>query len=185
MLQALFDENKHKMDVTIEHLGKEFAGVRTGRAATGLLDSITIDYYGTETPLKQAANVSAPDPMTLSIQPWDISLLPAIEKAIMLSDLGLTPSNDGKVVRINIPALTEERRKELTKHVKKIAEDSKIALRNVRREGLEKIKKMEKNKEISEDEARKGGETIQKLINEHISVIDKMAAEKEKEVMDR
>ena len=184
-MDRVFDEAKRKMDVTVEHLAKELAGIRTGRASTALLDGVTVDYYGADTPINQVANVSTPDALTISIQPWDAKMIGAIEKAILASDLGLTPADDGKVIRINMPPLTEERRKELTKHVRKLAEDAKIALRNVRREAIEQIKKLEKEKEVSEDEARKGGDRIQKIIDEHISKIDKMTAEKEKEVMDR
>lgn len=185
MLNSVYDDTKHKMETTVNHLGKELAGVRTGRASTGLLEGITIDYYGTQTALSQVANISTPDAMTIGIQPWDVSVLPAIEKAIMLSDLGLTPSNDGKVVRIAIPPLTEERRKDLTKHVRKLAEDGKIALRNVRREGIERIKKMEKDKELSSDDLKKGSDQIQKIIDGYITGVDKMTTAKEKEIMDR
>ncbi len=185
MLDSVYDETKHKMDITLAHLGKELAGVRTGRASTGLLDGITIDYYGTQTPLAQVANMSTPDAMTIGIQPWDVSLLQAIEKAIMMSDLGLTPSNDGKIIRIGIPPLTEERRRDLTRHVRKISEDAKIALRNVRREGIERIKKMEKDKELSSDDAKKGNDQIQKIINGYITNVEKMTTEKEKEIMDQ
>jgi len=185
MLDSVYTDTKHKMDVTITHFAKELAGVRTGRASTGLLDGITVDYYGTQTPLSQVANMSTPDAMTIGIQPWDVSLLQAIEKAIMMSDLGLTPSNDGKIIRIGIPPLTEERRRDLTRHVRKISEDAKIALRNVRREGIERIKKMEKEKEISSDDAKKGNDQIQKIINTYIATVEKMTTEKEKEIMDQ
>jgi len=185
MLEGLFDDVKRKMDATLEHLGKEFGGVRTGRASVTLLDSIKVDYYGVESPLNQVASVNTPDALTIAISPWEHKLIPVIEKAIMASDLGLTPVNDGKVIRISMPALTEERRKELTKHVRKIAEETKIALRNLRREGLEKIKKLEKDKNISEDDAHKAAEKMQKLVDDHIAAADKKTAAKEKEIMDR
>ncbi len=184
MLDSIYDETKHKMDVTIAHLTKEFAGVRTGRASIGILDGITVDYYGTKTPLSQVANLSTPDPLTINVGPWEVTMVPIIEKAIMASDLGLNPSNDGKTIRISIPPLTEERRKELTKHVRRLAEEAKVALRNVRRESVDKVKKQEKNKEISEDEAHTGADKIQKIIDEHITLVDKTLASKEKEVMD-
>lgn len=184
-MQNVFDDMKHKMDVTIEHLAKEFGSIRTGRASVGLLDGITVDYYGADTPLNQVSNISTPDALTIAIQPWEPKMIGPIEKAILASDLGLTPANDGKVIRISMPPLTEERRKELTKHVRKIAEDAKIAMRNVRRDGIEQIKKLEKDKEVSEDDARKGSEKIQKIIDDHISVVDKLTAEKEDEIMDR
>lgn len=184
-MERVFEEAKRKMDISLEHLAKEFAGVRTGRASIGLLDGIVVDYYGAQTPLSQVANISTPDALTIAIQPWEQKMIPVIEKAIMVSDLGLTPANDGKVIRINIPPLTEQRRKELVKHVRKIAEDARIAMRNVRRESIERIKKLEKNKEVSEDDARKGADRMQKIIDEHIAKVDKMTAEKEKEIMAR
>lgn len=184
-MENVFKEVRHKMDVTLDHLAKEMAGIRTGRASLGLLDHVRVDYYGTETPLNQVANLSIPDSLTISVQPWDASMVTVIEKAILTSDLGLTPSNDGKVIRIPIPPLTEERRKELTRVVKKEAEDAKIALRNVRREGVDQIKKLEKQKDISEDDSKKGLDMIQKITDEYVAKADKMCAEKEKEVMDR
>ncbi|MBI5814934.1 MAG: ribosome recycling factor [Nitrospinae bacterium] len=185
MLNNLFDDLNRKMDGAIEHLGKEFGGVRTGRASVALLDGIKVDYYGTETPLNQVASVSTPDSLTIAIQPWEAKMIPVIEKAILTSGLGLNPANDGKVVRINMPSLTEERRKELTKVVRKISEESKVALRNLRREGLEKVKKLEKDKAVSEDDAHKAGEKIQKIVDDHIGSVDKKTAAKEKEIMDR
>ena len=185
MPDQLLDDAKNKMGHTIEHLGREFGGVRTGRASVGLLDGITVDYYGTETPLNQAASISTPDGMTIAIQPWEASLVPAIEKAILASDLGLTPSNDGKLIRIGIPTLTEERRHELTRHVKKLAEDAKIALRNVRRDTIEKIKKKEKNKEMSEDDSHTATDKVQKILDEKVAKVDALTADKEKEIMAR
>lgn len=185
MLNSLFDDIKTRMDVAIDHLSHELAGIRTGRASIGLLDGIHVDYYGASTALNQVASISTPDPFTLAIQPWETKMMAVIEKAIMASDLGLTPSNDGKVVRINLPALTEERRKELTKHARKISEETKIAVRNVRRDGIEKLKKLEKDKHIPEDDVRKATDKIQKIIDDHIAAIDKITATKEKEIMDR
>ncbi len=185
MMDNVFDQVKHKMDVTVEHLRKEFAGIRTGRASLGLLDGIHVDYYGSDTPLNQVANLSVPDPLTINIQPWETAMIPVVEKAILSSDLGLTPASDGKVIRIPIPSLTEERRKELTRVVRKIGEEAKIALRNVRREGVDQIKNLEKEKKISEDDARKGIDRIQKLTDSGVASVDKLALEKEEEVMDR
>lgn len=185
MVDEVLKEVKHKMEVTVEHMGRELAGIRTGRASLGLLDGIHVDYYGVETPLSQVANLSVPDPLTISLQPWDASMTPVIEKAILASDLGLTPANDGKVIRIPIPPLTEERRKELVKVVRKVAEEAKIALRNVRREGVDHIKKKGKAKEISEDETHTATDKVQKITDEFIGTVSRLEAEKEKEVMDK
>jgi ribosome recycling factor len=174
-----------KMDHTVERFGKELGGVRTGRASVGLLDGITIDYYGTQTALNQVANVSTPDALTIAIQPWEQNLVSAVERAIMASDLGLTPSSDGKTIRLPIPPLTEERRKDLVKHVKKMGEEMKVALRNIRRDGNEKIKKLEKAKDISEDDSRHGADEVQKILDTHIAKIDKKIEAKDKEIMDR
>ncbi|MBI4828229.1 MAG: ribosome recycling factor [Nitrospinae bacterium] len=181
----VFSDITHKMDVTVEHLGKDLAGVRTGRASLGLLDGITVEYYGAKTPISQVASLSLPDPLTIAIQPWEPSMAAVIEKAILTSDLGLNPRTDGKIVRIPIPSLTDERRKELARHVKKVAEETRVALRNGRRDGVDHIKKMEKAKEISEDDAHKGTDRVQKILDEHIARVDKLAAAKEKEIMDR
>ncbi|VAX22419.1 Ribosome recycling factor [hydrothermal vent metagenome] len=185
MVEKIFGEVKHKMEVTVEHLARELAGIRTGRASLALLDGIHVDYYGVETPLNQVANLSLPDSLTISVQPWDTSMTPAIEKAILASDLGLTPSSDGKIIRIPIPPLTEERRKELVKVVRKTAEEAKIAIRNVRRDGVDSIKKKEKAKEISEDESHTAADRVQKITDEFIGSVSALEAEKEKEVMDK
>ncbi len=185
MLDEIYSRQKAKMESSIEHFGRELAGVRTGRASAGLLDGISVDYYGTPTPLSQVATVSTPDALTIAIQPWEASMIPVIEKAISISDLGLNPGNDGSSVRLSIPPLTAERRVELTKHVKKMAEDSKIALRNIRRDTLEGVKKLEKNKDISEDDARKAGDNIQKSLDLYIERVDKLTADKEKEILDK
>lgn len=173
-----------KMDSAVEALKKEFSAIRTGRASLALLDGIKVDYYGTPTPLQQLASLSIPESRQIAIQPWEQKIISEIEKAIMKSDLGLTPSNDGKVIRINIPALTEERRKQLVKVAKKNAEDSKIAVRNIRRDTNEEIKKLEKEKHLSEDNTKKSLDEIQKLTDTYIKKIDEILMHKEKEIME-
>lgn len=173
-----------KMLKTIEVVKANFASVRAGRANAGVLDRITVEYYGTPTPLNQVAAVSSPDPRTLVIQPWDGSLLKAIEKAIQTSDLGINPQNDGRVLRLAFPQLTEERRKELTKLVRKTSEESKVAIRSIRRDAVDQVKKLKKNSEITEDDQKKAEEDIQKLTDAAIKDIDKIDAEKEKEIME-
>jgi len=172
------------MQASIEALKKKFAGVRTGRASLSLLDGLTVDYYGTVTPLQQLASLSIPDSRQILIQPWEQKIIPDIEKAIMKSDLGLTPMNDGKVIRINIPPLTEERRKQLVKVVKKEAEDAKVAVRNIRRDINEDLKKMEKEKHISEDEIKKEHDEVQKITDSFIKKVDELLEHKEKEIME-
>jgi ribosome recycling factor len=170
------------MDTVIEDFRRKLATVRTGRAAVSLLDTVIVDYYGTMTPLSQMASVHAPEPQLLTVQPWDQSQLAAVEKAIRGADLGLNPSNDGKLVRIPIPPLTEERRKQLAKQVHDIAEDHRTAVRNIRRDANERLKKMLKDKLISEDNERDGLEEVQKLTNSYISRIDDLAKTKEREI---
>lgn len=173
-----------RMHAAVEVLAREFAGVRTGRASTGLLEGIKVDYYGTPTLVSQVAALSVPDPKTLLIQPWDASLLSAIEKAIMKSDLGLTPANDGKVIRLTLPPLSEERRKQLAKAVGKLAEDTRVAIRNIRREANEKLKAREKKeKKISEDESRRGQEQVQKTTDKFIQRVDELLKKKEEEIL--
>ena len=172
-----------KMQKTLDVLSKELAAVRAGRANPAVLDKVMVDYYGTPTPVNQVANVSAPEPRMLTIVPWEVKMLGEIEKAILKSDLGLNPNNDGKMIRLEIPQLTEERRKELSKKVSKVAEDSKVVVRNIRRDANELIKKMEKKKEISEDDSKEGQDNIQKLTDKKIKAIDEIKAKKEKEVM--
>src|SRR5256714_859095 len=172
-----------KMTGALEALGREFATVRTGRASTGLLDGIRVDYYGTPTPLNQMASVSVLDARTLTIQPWEASQLKAIEKAIMASDLGLTPINDGKVIRLTIPPPTEERRKQLVKTVAKHAEEARVAIRNVRREANDKLKAMARDKKISEDEERRGHDQIQKTTDKYIAKVDELLKKKEQEIL--
>ena len=172
------------MQGAIDALKKEFSSVRTGRASLGLLEGIVIDYYGTPTPVQQLASLSIPESRQIAIQPWEQKLIPVIEKAILKSDLGLTPMNDGKIIRINIPVLTEERRKQLVKVVKKKAEESKIAVRNIRRDANEELKKLEKNEHISEDEVKKEHDEIQKTTDSFIKKIDELLEHKEKEIME-
>jgi ribosome recycling factor len=178
----IIKETKPRMDTVIEDFRRKLATVRTGRAAVSLLDGVMVDYYGTMTPLNQMASVHAPEPQLLTVQPWDQTQLGAVEKAIRGADLGLNPSNDGKLVRIPIPALTEERRKQLVKQVHEIAEDHRTAVRNVRRDANERLKKMLKDKQISEDAERDGLDEIQKLTNSYIGKIDELTKSKEHEL---
>jgi ribosome recycling factor len=171
-----------KMKKTVEATLREFSTVRTGRASTGLVDGIKVDYYGTVTPLKQLAAVSTPDPRLITIQPWDKNSLADIEKAILKSEIGIAPTNDGKVIRLSIPPLTQERRAELDKVLKKIAEDGRISLRTARHAAIEHVRKLEKDKTITEDDKFKGQDEIQKITDRHIKDIDTALAAKEKEI---
>jgi ribosome recycling factor len=175
-------EIKDHMQKTIESTQRSFNTIRTGRANPALLDRIVVDYYGTETPLKSLANISTPDATTITIQPYDKGSMAQIEKAISLSDIGLTPNNDGQIIRLNIPPLTADRRKELVKLAGKLAEEGKVALRNVRREAVDSVRKQEKNHQIPEDEARSLQEQIQKTTDQYISKIDELLATKEKDI---
>jgi len=172
-----------RMQAAVELLTREFSGVRTGRANTALLDSLRVEAYGNMTPINQIASVSVPDPKTLIIQPWDTSQMSAIEKAIQKSDLGLTPANDGKLIRLTMPTLTEERRKQLAKTVGKFAEDARVAIRNVRREANDKLKGLAKDKKVSQDEERRGHDTIQKSTDRFIGKVDELTKKKEGEVL--
>ena len=183
-MDAIIKEAKHKMDKTIEAFRQEITKVRTGKATTALLDGIKVDYYGNPTPLNQVGNVTVLDAHTLAITPWDKSIIETIDKAILSSNLGLNPINDGTNIKIPIPPLTEERRKDLVKLVKKFGEDAKIALRNVRREANDKLKKMEKEKELSEDLRHDAETDIQKVTDNHSKTIDEMIVHKEKEIME-
>ncbi|HEV8136136.1 MAG TPA: ribosome recycling factor [Pyrinomonadaceae bacterium] len=176
-------ETRPRMETVIEDFRRKLGTIRTGRAAVSLLDTVMVDYYGTMTPLSQMASVHAPEPQMLTVQPWDQSQIGAVEKAIRSADLGLNPSNDGKLVRIPIPPLTEERRKQLAKQVHDIAEDHRTAVRNVRRDSNERLKKMLKDKVISEDAERDGLDEIQKLTNSYIGKIDEFSKSKENEIM--
>jgi ribosome recycling factor len=175
-------DTRPRMDTVIEDFRRKLSTVRTGRAAISLLDSVLVDYYGTMTPLSQMASVHAPEPQMLTVQPWDQTQVAAIEKAVRASDLGLNPSNDGKLVRIPIPPLTEERRKQMAKQVHEIAEDHRTAVRNIRRDANERLKKMLKDKQISEDNERDGLEEVQKLTNTYTARIDDLTKSKETEI---
>ena len=178
-----FTEFSKKMDKTMVHLAEEFDAVRAGRANPKVLDRITVEYYGQETPLNGVATISSPDARSLVIQPWDTSLLKEIQKAILSSELGINPQNDGKVIRLIFPQLTEERRKELTKQVKKYAEDAKVAMRNVRRDGMDYVKKLKKNSEITEDDQKKAEKDLQDMLDKMIKKVDAALAAKEKELL--
>ena len=181
--KEVIKDTRPRMDAAIEDLRRKLATVRTGRAAVNLLDSVMVDYYGTPTPLNQMASVHVPEPQLLTVQPWDQTQLGAIEKAIRASDLGLNPANDGKLVRVPIPPLTEERRKQLAKQVHDIAEEHRTAIRLVRRDANDRLKKMLKDKAISEDNERDGLEEIQKLTNTYIARVDELAKTKEQEIL--
>ena len=183
-MQQILDTCENKMQKSLESLSKEFSALRTGRASASLLDKIRVDYYGSETPINQVATISVPEARMIVIQPWDKSVLSAIEKAILKSDLGLPPNNDGKLIRLNFPPLNEERRKQLVKSAKATAEQSRVAMRNIRREAIDELKKMQKNSEISEDELKDAENKIQKLTDSHISQINSLSEEKEKEIME-
>ncbi|MBQ8303604.1 MAG: ribosome recycling factor [Clostridia bacterium] len=172
-----------KMDKTIGALERDFASIRAGRANAAVLDRIQVEYYGTPTPIQQMAAISSPDPRTLQIQPWDATSLKDIEKAIQVSDLGINPQNDGRVIRLTFPPLTEDRRKELVKDVRKMAEDSKVALRSIRRDAIEKLKAMKKANEITEDDQANGEKKIQNVTDKFVKEIDALADAKEKDVM--
>jgi len=178
-----FSEYSRKMDRTLDHLAEEFGAVRAGRANAKVLDRINVEYYGSETPLNGVATISSPDARTLVIQPWDGSLLKEIQKAIQASDLGINPQNDGRVIRLVFPQLTEERRKDLTKQVKKYAEDAKVAMRNIRRDGMDYVKKLKKNNEITEDDQKKAEKDLQDMLDKFIKKVDEALAAKEKELM--
>jgi len=182
-MQALLKEIETKMNTALETVSREFASVRTGRASTALLDTVRVDYYGTPTSINQVASMSVPDARTLLIQPWEAAQLPAIEKAINKSDLGLTPANDGKTIRLTMPTPTEERRKQLAKTVHKIAEEGRVAVRNARREANDKLKAMAKAKKISEDEERRGHDQSQKTTDRFIAKVDELLKKKEQEIL--
>lgn len=178
-----FKDFNRRMDKTLEVLNDNFGSVRAGRANAKVLDRITVEYYGSETPLNGVAQISSPDARTLVIQPWDNSLLKAIQKAILSSDLGINPQNDGKIIRLTFPQLTEERRKDLTKQVKKYAEEAKVAMRNVRRDGMDYVKNLKKKSEITEDEQKKAEKDLQDLLDKYTKKVDESLAAKEKELM--
>ena len=178
-----YDDIKEKMEKTLSVFEGNLAEIRAGRANPAILNKIKIDYYGVPTPISQVAGVSVPEARLIVIQPWDLSVLKEIEKEILKSDIGINPNNDGKVIRLNFPELNEERRKEIVKNIKKIAEDAKVAIRSIRRDGIEEFKKKQKDSEITEDELKMAEDEIQKITDKNIEEIDKMVANKEKEVM--
>ncbi len=184
MPQTVLKEMEDRMSKAVATLKKDLATLRAGRATPALLDKIVVDYYGTPTPISQLANISAPEPRLLTIQPWDKSALKDIDKAIMQSDLGLTPTNDGSIIRIAIPPLTEERRKELVKVANKSGEEAKVAIRNIRRDANDELKKLEKSGAISEDESRRYQESVQKATDKYIGEVDKIVKEKEKDILE-
>jgi len=184
MLNDIYQDTRESMDKAVNSLAHELQRVRTGRASLSLLDGIRVDYYGTPTPLNQMASLAVPESRLITIQPWDASVIKDIEKAILKSDLGLTPASDGKLIRIAIPPLTEERRKELVKVVSKMAEDHKIGVRNIRRDANEMIKSLKKDGDVSEDDAFKAQDEVQKITDDYIQKIDELNKEKEKEILE-
>ncbi|MEL7641380.1 MAG: ribosome recycling factor [Solidesulfovibrio sp.] len=183
-MQAVLTDAEERMKKALATLDKEFARLRTGRATTSLLDGLRVDYYGTPTPLDQIASVATPDSRTITIQPWDRKAFSDVERAILKSDLGLTPVNDGKIIRISIPPLTEDRRKDLAKVAKKYAEEAKVAVRNIRRDANETLKKKKNDKSISEDDQHKGQDDVQKLTDAYIAKAEDILSKKEKEIME-
>lgn len=184
MTKDVLASMKSHMEKTLDALRKEYQKVRTGRASTALLEDIKVNYYDTPTPINQVAAVAVPEPRVITIQPWEAKLIPQIEKAILNANIGLTPTNDGKLIRLAVPALTEERRKEIVKQLKKMAEDSKIALRNIRRDAIDSLKKLEKDKNISEDDLKRSEKDVQDVTNSYVAKVDEVVAAKEKEVME-
>jgi ribosome recycling factor len=182
--QTVQKDAEGRMQGAVEVLSREFAGVRTGRATTALLEGIRVDYYNTPTPVTQVASLSVPDPRTIVIQPWDMSVLPKIEKAIQKSDLGVTPTNDGKVIRLTLPPLNEERRKQLAKVVGKLAEEARVAVRNIRREGKDRLRTLAKDKKISEDDEKRGEVELQKLTDRFTQRVDELLKKKEQEILE-
>ncbi len=183
-MNTLINNTQEKMTKTLDALDRDYKAVRVGRASPAVLDRITVDYYGAATPIQQMAAISVPEPRMLQIQPWDASTLRDIEKAIQISDIGINPQNDGRVIRLVFPPLTEERRRDIVKDVRKMAEDSKVAVRNTRRDALEKLKVMKKNSEITEDDQQNGEKKIQNLTDKYCKEIDDLAALKEKEILE-
>jgi len=181
--QDVIKETGPKMDHVVEDFKRKLSNIRTGRATVGLLDAVVVDYYGTPTPLSQMASIAVPEPQMMTVQPWDATAMNAIEKAILAANLGLSPSNDGKIIRLSVPALNEERRKQFVKQAHEIAEEHRIAVRNVRQRSNDALKKMLKDKEISEDEERGGLEDVQKQTNIYIAKIDELSKNKEAEIM--
>ncbi len=184
MLHDVYKDTEAQMQKTIDSLTREFAGIRTGRASVSILDGIKVEYYGTLTPLNQVATLSVPESSLIVIQPWDVSVIKVIEKALLKSDLGITPSNDGKVIRLAIPPLTEERRKDLAKMIKKKAEEKKVAIRQVRRDSNDMLKALENDKDITEDELHTGQDKVQKITDQYVAKVDEITAKKEQEILE-
>ncbi|HCF50306.1 MAG TPA: ribosome recycling factor [Syntrophomonas sp.] len=184
MIRDIINDAEDRMKKSMEHLTKDLASLRAGRANPAMVEKLSVDYYGVGTPINQLANITVPEARLLVIQPWDKSIIADIEKSIMKSDLGITPSNDGNVIRIAIPQLTEERRKELVKVVKKRAEEARVAVRNIRREANDMLKSSEKDKLVSEDESKKGADEVQKLTDRYVKNVDAILQTKEKEIME-
>ncbi len=182
-MKVIIDQLNDKMNKTISNLKSELAKVRTGRATPTLLDSVKVDYYGSMMPVNQVASVTCPEARTIQIQPWEQGMLQNIEKAILMANIGLTPQNDGKIIRLPLPMMTEERRKELVKFIKKLGEDNKIALRNERRDANDLVKRQEKEKKLTEDDAKKASDQVQKKTDDYVLEVDKLIAAKEKEIM--
>jgi len=184
MIEDIYQETRENMGKSVDDLKREFKRVRTGRASLSILDGIRVNYYGTPTPLNQMATLAVPESRLITIQPWDVSGIKEIEKAILKSDLGLTPSSDGKIVRIAIPPLTEERRKGLVRVINKVSEEHKVAVRNIRRDANEMLKDLKKEGDISEDEAFKAQDQVQKITDDNINLVDQITKEKEKEILE-
>jgi len=184
MPKTVLDDMKSHMEKTLGVLKQEFQKIRTGRASTSILDGIKVEYYGNASSISQVATLAVPEPRTITISPWEAKIIPSIEKAILNANIGLTPSNDGRTIRLNLPPLTEERRKEIVKDLKKKAEDDKIALRNIRRDAIDKLKKMEKDKDLTEDELKKYEKDVQEATKSFEAKVDEAVAHKEKEVME-
>ncbi len=182
-VDIVLKETKPGMEAVIDDLQRKLANVRTGRASVGILDAVTVDYYGVSTPLNQMASIAVPEPQMLTVQPWDATQIGAIEKAINMANLGMNPSNDGKIIRLSVPAMNEERRREFAKQVSEIAEEHKIAIRGIRHSSNDMLKEMTKEKEISEDEEHRGMDEVQKLTNNYTGKIDELAKNKEQEIM--
>jgi ribosome recycling factor len=184
MTKDVITNMKSHMDKSIEALRRDYQKIRTGRASTALLDDVRIDYYGNPSPLSQVATLAVPEPRTITLQPWEAKMIPVIEKAIMNANLGVTPANDGKLIRLVLPPLTEERRKDIVKQLKKMAEEAKVALRNIRRDAMDGVKKLEKDKKISEDDLKRAEKEIQDVTKSCETKIDEVLAHKEKEVLE-
>mgnify|MGYP001080623027 CR=1 FL=1 len=184
MTKDVINDMKDHMTKTIDALRRDYQKIRTGRASTSLLDDIKVDYYGNPSPLSAVATLAVPEARTITISPWEAKMIPLIEKAILNSNVGLTPSNDGRLIRLILPPLTEERRKDIVKDLRRKAEDDKIALRNIRRDAIDKLKKLEKEKKITEDELKRSEKEVQELTDKHVAKVDEVLAHKEKEVME-